>query len=376
MTAPAAAAFVYSPELASHVLREDHPLRPHRLRLACELLASYGVLEAAGSLLAAPRPATKEELLPVHSAEYIEAVRLLSRGDEHVNAARYNFSALGDNPPYPGMFEAASLSTGASLVAAQLVMSGEARIAFNASGGLHHAMRDRASGFCVFNDPAVAIAYLVSRGQRVAYVDIDAHHGDGVQAAFYDSDQVLTISIHESGRHLFPGTGEVREAGESGGKGYSVNLPLLPYTGDDTYLWAFEATVPPLLEAFAPQVLVLQLGVDAHYLDPLAHLQLTTRAYSIMLPRLLGLAPKVVALGGGGYDIAAVARVWALEYGWMLGVDLPDVIPAAYQAAYGGRALGDAERPQSAPALIGRSLTFAEAQVAAIKATVFPFHGL
>lgn len=376
MTTPVAAAFIYSPELAGHVLREDHPLRPHRLRLAYDLLAAYGVFEQPGALLAVPRPATTEELLPVHSAEYIEAVRLLNRGDEHVNAARYNFNALGDNPPYPGMFEAALLSTGASLLAADLVMSGDVRIAFNASGGLHHAMRDRASGFCVFNDPAVAIAHLVARGQRVAYVDVDAHHGDGVQAAFYGSDQVLTISIHESGCYLFPGSGEVRESGESAGRGHSVNLPLLPYTDDDTYMWAFEATVPPLLEAFAPQVLVLQLGVDAHYLDPLAHLQLTTRAYSVILPRLLGLASKVVALGGGGYDIAAVARVWALEYGWMLGIDLPDEIPEAYQDTYGVKALRDPQPPQFDPSVIDRNLTYAEAQVTAIKATVFPFHGL
>lgn len=373
---PARAAFVYTDELASHVLREDHPLRPHRLRLAFELLDAYGVFQEPDALLVQPRPATVDELLPVHSAEYIEAVRLLSRGDGHVNADRYNFNPHGDNPPYPGMFEAALLSTGASLAAADLVLSGQAPVTFNASGGLHHAMRDRASGFCVFNDPAVVIAHLVHHGRRVAYVDIDAHHGDGVQAAFYGSDQVLTVSLHESGRYLFPGTGEVREAGEGAGRGYSVNLPLLPYTDDDTYLWAFEAAVPPLLDAFKPDVLVLQLGVDAHFLDPLAHLQLTTRAYGVLVPRLLGLAPATVALGGGGYDIATVARVWALEYAWMLGLDLPDAVPAPYRDAYGMAHLSDRDVPQLEPTVIDRSLTHAEAQVTALRQLVFPVHGL
>ena len=164
---------------------------------------------------------------------------------------------------YPEMFEAAALSTGGSLLAAEMVANGNVDAAFNIAGGLHHAAADRASGFCVFNDPALAIHYFLSQGKRVAYVDIDAHHGDGVQEAFYNDDCVLTISVHESGQWLFPGTGSVAELGEGAGRGFSVNLPLYPYTSDDDYVEAFRLVVPPLIEAFAPDVLVTQLGIDS-----------------------------------------------------------------------------------------------------------------
>jgi len=251
------AAFVYNDAMSRHVYREDHPLRPHRLRLTYELLEAYQAFQHPDSLLVDPREATEAELDLVHSAEYVKAVKAISGGDKSVDAARYNFSEHGDNPPFPGMYEAAVLSTGGSLIAAKLVLDGTVPIAFNASGGLHHAARNHASGFCIFNDPAVAIAWLVQQGLRVAYVDIDAHHGDGVQNAFYDSDQVLTISFHESGRWLFPGTGDVAELGAGAGKGYSVNLPLYPYTSDEVYLQSFEELVPPLITRFRPDILVL-----------------------------------------------------------------------------------------------------------------------
>ena len=370
------AAFVYNDVLSQHVLREDHPLRPRRLQLTYELLKDYQAFQVPESALVDPRAATKAELLPVHAAEYIEAVERISRGDPSVVPERFNFSAHGDNPHYRGMFEAAVLATGASLVAAELVLENKAQIAFNCSGGLHHAARDHASGFCTFNDPAVAIAYLVQQGLRVAYVDIDAHHGDGVQNAFYDTDRVLTISFHESGRYLFPGTGETTEVGVGAGHGYSVNLPLMPFTGDDVYLWAFDAVVPPLLSAFQPDVLVAQLGVDAHYLDPLAHLQLTTNAYASLLQRMLSLAPRVVALGGGGYDLGAVARVWAMEFGLMSGVQWPDAIPETYREQHGLELLRDPEPPHLEERTVEQPRSFTEMGVAALQRTVFPVHRL
>ncbi len=370
------AAFVYHDVLADHVLRDDHPLRPHRLRLTHDLLQGYGAFETDGALLVEHRPATKEELTAVHSPEYVNAVERIGKGDPTVNPAAFNFSYDGDNPSYPGIYEAAVNSTGASLVAAELVLEGKARTAFNASGGLHHAARHHASGFCVFNDPAVVIAYLLQHVRRVAYVDIDAHHGDGVQNAFYGSNEVLTISTHESGRYLFPGTGAVDEIGEGSSRGYAINLPLLPYTGDAVYQWAFNEIVPPLLTAFRPEVVVLQLGVDAHANDPLAHLQLTTKTYEQVLPQLLAGAPRVVALGGGGYDMSAVMRVWALEYGVMLGVAWPNALPPACAEQHGIAHLRDATAPELPPGALERSLEFAEQQVEALKRTVFPIHGL
>src|SRR3990172_3929661 len=201
-------AFVYSDQLSRHVLREDHPLQARRLRLTYELLESYGAFQHPDALLVAPSPATEAELLLIHAPEYIEAVEGISRGESHFDPARYNLSAYGDNPPYPGMYEASALSTGASLVAADLLLEGRARVAFSISGGLHHAAWDHASGFCIFNDPAVAIAHLVGRGLRVAYVDIDAHHGDGVQNAFYDTDRA---------DHLSPRVGQIPVPRHGGG---------------------------------------------------------------------------------------------------------------------------------------------------------------
>ena len=231
------AAFIYEDALSRHELRSDHPMRPVRLRYTYELLQEYAAFDHPDAVLLNPRSATDEELAWLHTAEYVAAVKVLGSGSPvSIDAARFGFSGQGDNPVYPKMFEAAALSTGGSLLAAELVASKKVAAAFNISGGLHHAAASHASGFCVFNDPALAVQYFLSQGKRVAYVDIDAHHGDGVQEAFYDNDRVLTISVHESGQWLFPGTGSVAELGEGEGRGFSVNLPLYPYTVMTTML--------------------------------------------------------------------------------------------------------------------------------------------
>ena len=170
------------------------------------------------------------------------------------------------------MHEASLLTTGATLVGMEEVLAGRSRVAFNGSGGLHHAMADRASGFCIYNDPAIACALIADRGLKVAYVDIDAHHGDGVQAAFYDTDRVLTVSLHQDGRTLFPGTGFADERGTGKGAGYSVNVPLPPFTDDQAYVRAFDAVVLPLVERYRPDVLVTQQGIDPHFSDPLTQI--------------------------------------------------------------------------------------------------------
>ncbi len=369
------AAFIYADQLSRHLLRSDHPLQPRRLRMTHELLDALGAFHQPDALRLDPRPATVEELLLVHEREYIDAVRSISGGENVYPSARYGFSAAGDNPPFKGMYEAALLSTGASMLAADLVADGRSPNAFNISGGLHHAMANRASGFCTFNDPAIAIAALVAKGMRVAYVDIDAHHGDGVQHAFYSTDRVLTISLHESGKYLFPGTGDPDELGTGAGRGYSVNVPFLPYTSDAVYLEAFDSVVPPLVSAFAPDVLVIQLGVDAHYLDPLSHLRLTTSAYQSAVQRLLGLCPRVVAMGGGGYHLSTVARVWAMEYGQMLGVEWPDTLPEAFSAQYGVTELMDA--PQAVePDVESQTRAFAARSVADVRNAIFPLYRL
>ena len=370
------AAFVYHDLLSRHVLREDHVMIPTRLRYTYELLESYGAFSRPNAVLVEPRLATEEEILTSHTREYVSAVQGLSRGDTGINPAAYNFSDHGDNPVYSGMYEAACWSTGGSLLAAEMVYNGDVDVAFNCSGGLHHAMPGRASGFCIFNDPVIAIKYLLEQGLRVAYVDIDAHHGDGVQNAFYDTDRVMTISTHESGMYLFPGTGFVKESGADSGLGYSVNVPLYPYTNDEIYLWVLNEAIAPLIQAFRPDVLATQLGMDPYFKDPITQLGLTVQGHSRLVEELGKLCPKWLAFGGGGYDVGAVARGWALDYGVMLEEQWPDEIPQDYQERYGLRTLRDPEGASVDPGVLAQARRVAEEQVQEIKDSIFPIHGL
>lgn len=370
------AAFVYDDALSRHILRSDHPMRPVRLRYTYELLSAYGAFDGEASLLIDPRAATEQELEWVHSRDYIAAVRSLSAGLAGVQPERFGFSAMGDNPVYPGMYDAALLSSGATMVAAELVAGKRVDAAFSISGGLHHAAPTHASGFCIFNDPAVAIKYFLERGMRVAYVDVDAHHGDGVQDVFYSDDRVLTISIHESGQYLFPGTGFVSEAGDGEGVGYSVNIPLFPYTEDELYLWAFREIVPPLIQAFAPDVLVTQLGIDSYHSDPITHLQVTSRGYVEVIREFARLGLPWLALGGGGYDVGAVARCWSLAYGVMLGEDWPDRIPESVAGQYPSPNLRDTVALEVPDNVRQQARQYLEEGVATLKREVLSRHGL
>ncbi len=340
------AAFVYSEGLTRNILREDHVLRPMRLRLVYELLQAFGIFDQPNTQLIEPRLATPEEIGTFHSQDYIEAVASFSRGEALERQYRYGFSDWGDNPISDGMYEAAALAAGASLAAADALIAGEADVVFNAGGGYHHAGPDAASGFCIFNDAVLAIQRILAQDgvERVAYVDVDAHHGDGVQNAFVASDRVLTISVHESGRYLFPGTGGVDEMGTGKGEGYAVNVPLAPMTDDAVYLETFNATVLPLIQAFRADVLVTQLGIDSHRDDPLTHLALSSAGHAAIVEGFRAASPgRWLALGGGGYDMSAVARCWALDFAVMAGLDkgLPDEIPASYREQYGLTRLRD-----------------------------------
>ena len=367
--------FIYDDVLSRHVLRDDHPLKATRLQCTYELLDAYRAFDGEGSLLVGPRPATEQEIGSVHEAEYVEAVKSFSRGERKYGLTRFNFGEGGDNPVFNGMYEAAALSTGASVVGAELVAGGTVSAAFNISGGLHHAAAKNASGFCVFNDPAIAINYLLGRGLKVVYVDIDAHHGDGVQDTFYDTDRVLTISVHESGMFLFPGTGNVEEMGVGPGRGFSVNLPLYPYTDDDTYLWAFREVVPPLVAAFRPDVLVTQLGIDSYHSDPLTHLLLSSRGFGEAVEEFARMGLPWLALGGGGYDLGAVARCWTLAYGIMVEREWPDEIPQQYQEKYGLKLLRDSEAAVVVPGNASQKARgFAEQSVETVKRLIFPIH--
>jgi acetoin utilization protein AcuC len=312
-------------------LSEEHPLQPIRVKLAVELIRELGLVEFAE--LVPPRTATDQELALCHSPRYVELVAALSdparrSGVSWEDRAEAGF-ASADNPVADGMHEACATIVGGSLMAAEAVHTGAALHSFNPAGGLHHAMRDRASGFCVYNDIAIAVAWLRNQGHRVACVDVDVHHGDGTQALFYSDPEVLTISLHESGRYLFPGTGFPDEIGAGAARGTSANLPLQPYTWDEPLLAAFEAVVPPLLREFRPTILVTQDGCDTHFLDPLAHIQGSTAIWPHIGRRFHELAHELcegrwVATGGGGYAIREVVpRAWSLLFAEM--VERPDL---------------------------------------------------
>ncbi len=372
------AGFMYSPELTRNILREDHVLRPMRLRLVYELLQAYGVFERPDAVVIEPRVATDLELMSFHGRDYVESVQAFSRGEDLHRQNRYGFSDWGDNPISEGMYDAAALAAGASLVAAETVWNGEADAVFNAGGGYHHAGPDFASGFCVFNDVVIAILRLLALGaERVAYVDIDAHHGDGVQNAFYTSNHVLTISIHQSGQTLFPGTGETAEMGEEPGVGYAVNVPLAPGTHNAAYAHVIENAVAPLIRAFNPDVLVTQQGIDTHIDDPLTHLRLTSEGHTSAVAKLASLSPgKWLAMGGGGYDLSAVARCWAMDYAVMAGAELPDDIPPSYQENYGLKQLRDDPAPDLLEADDARVWREAEESVRRVRELIFPVHGI
>jgi len=322
---------VYGDALMKHHLSDEHPLQPIRVKLAVELIKSTGLIEL--SHLLPPRAATVEELALVHSRDYIELVRKLSDSARRRQVSAEDVDAAGfasaDNPISDELHEGTSLVVGASLVAAESIQSGAALHAFSPSGGLHHAHRARASGFCTYNDAAVACRWLKDRGHRVAYVDVDVHHGDGVEGIFQSDPDVLTISLHESGRWLFPGTGFPDDAGVGPGRGSVANLPFVPYTWDEPWLSAFEKVVPAMLRRFKPTVLVTQDGCDTHYLDPLAHLAATTRIWPRVGRLFHELAHELcdgrwLALGGGGYAIREVVpRAWTLLFAEM--VERPDL---------------------------------------------------
>jgi acetoin utilization protein AcuC len=329
-------ALIWSDDRISYDFGPDHPLKPIRVELTVSLIRACGLTDGPG-VHTLPRAAFGEDdVVRLHDERYVDVVRRLSADPDPRGDLRYGLG-LGDNPVFAGMHEASLEVCGASVAAAQAVWEGRVAHAFNPAGGLHHAMEDRAAGFCIYNDPAAAIDWLLRHGcERVAYVDVDTHHGDGVQALFYDDPRVLTISLHESGRYLFPGTGFPDEVGEGDGRGSSLNVPLPPATPGAVYLEAFDAVVPPALDAFSPQVLVTQLGCDTHVTDPLAHLALTTDDYAELARRLHGLAHRHaggrwVATGGGGYQIATVVpRAWTIYFAELAGAELPMELPFAW----------------------------------------------
>ena len=331
--------FFLHPRTTDYSFGERHPLKPERLRRTLALLERLG-----GPPVLDPGEGRIEDALLVHSPDYIDAIRRIDEeplDPEDRMALAVEYGLYGDNPPFPGMYRTSLAYTTATARAAEAVRDG-APLAFALGGGLHHAHRSRASGFCLFDDPAVAVAVLRERYARVAYVDIDVHHGDGVQGIFYDDPRVLTCSVHEEGRTLFPGTGATDETGVAFS---SLNVPLRAKTTGDVWLDAFRRTVPPALERFRPEAIVLQMGCDVHYADPLGHLLGTLDGYigAVEIIRDLGL--PTVAVGGGGYNLTTVPRMWTAAVLTLCGTTYPDAIPKDLAAEWGTPTFSDGALP-------------------------------
>ncbi|MBI2902717.1 MAG: acetoin utilization protein AcuC [Candidatus Methylomirabilis oxyfera] len=379
MSSESKTAFIYSPRYLEFDYGLGHPLRNRRLELTYDLINSSGLFDLPSARCLEPEPATDDELLLFVRPDYLTILKMADAGQSPAAAFRYGLGT-GDNPIVPGIYRWSALVAGASLLATRLVESGEVGRAFNISGGLHHAGPGKASGFCYINDAALIIADLCRRGHRVAYVDIDVHHGDGVQSAFYDTDQVMTLSIHESGSTLFPGTGFVHELGEGKGEGYSVNVPLPATADDEIFLWGFNAVIPPLVEAFRPDILVTQLGIDTHRTDPLSHVGISLTAFAQAVRSLKALCRRWIALGGGGYDLTNVPRAWTAAWAIMNDREPPAVLPEAFLARHGGVGFSDLAF-MDGPAVIdgpakGRAWEAVRSDVERLKRAVFPRHGM
>ncbi|MBM7701187.1 acetoin utilization protein AcuC [Metabacillus iocasae] len=316
--------FVYSKEFLNYKFSNNHPFNQLRVKLTYDLLTSLGALRPED--IVPPRLATDSELELVHDSNYVQAVKLASEGKLPAEKASDYGLGTEDTPIFPNMHEASSYLVGGTLTAVDHVMTGKANHALSLGGGLHHGFRGKASGFCIYNDSSVAIKYIQQKyGAKVLYVDTDAHHGDGVQWTFYDDPNVCTLSIHETGRYLFPGTGNINERGHSEGYGYSFNVPVDAYTEDDSWLEAYKTSLKEVAAFFKPDVILTQNGADSHYYDPLTHLCGTTRMYR-EIPKLAHEIAhqycngRWIAVGGGGYDIwRVVPRAWSFIWLEMIG---------------------------------------------------------
>ena len=390
LTCSGPASVVFDPSLTEYDFGVAHPMSPVRVDLTMRLAGELGVV-GPGGLRLVPAPIASDDVInTVHDARLIEAVRRAGatlRPEEELGLG------TDDNPLFASMHHAAAHVVGASVEAFRQVWSGESLHSANITGGLHHAMPDRASGFCIYNDVAVGIQYLLDRGaKKVAYVDVDVHHGDGVERIFYDDPRVLTISLHETGQMLFPGTGFPQEVGGPDAQGSAVNVALPPGTSDGGWLRAFHAVVPPLLREFAPEVLVTQHGCDSHADDPLAHLMLTVDGQRAAYLALHELAHEVaggrwVVTGGGGYALVEVVpRAWthllAIVGGRPLepSTETPEAWRAHVREALGRTAphrLTDGRRPAYRDWSEGYDPdTWLDRAINATRTEVFPHHGL
>ena len=305
--------FVHGPELDAFPYPDSCPFKTCRAGEVYKTLDSMGLLTGRDKSVVVPQQASLEELSKYHTEPYLEAMRRADGGEYEMEMLAMNLGT-GDCPVFEGMYEYAAWAVGATITGARQILDGKAKVAFNPSGGYHHAFPNIAGGFCYINDVVLGCMELADAGKKVLFVDIDVHHCDGVQSAFYERADVMTVSLHQDGRTLFPGTGFVDEIGTGDGEGYCVNLPLPVGMYDELYLKAFREVVLPLIHAYGPDVIVLEAGADTLAGDPLAGFSLTNNVYVEIINNLLMFSKPILATGGGGYNVENTVRAWALMW--------------------------------------------------------------
>lgn len=373
--------FIYSEEMSRFDFGADHPFKPERASKTYELCTRYGVMDSPWIQVVEPPLLTSGLSEIFHEPAYLELLREAGQGKFRPEMYSRGLGTA-DNPIIRGIYDWSMRAAGGTWEAMKRIVEGAAVVAFNPLGGFHHAMAAHAEGFCYINDIVISIKEVLRRypGFRVVFLDIDAHHGNGVQSAFYDDARVLFISVHETGRTLYPWSGCESEIGEGEGKGFTVNVPLEPGTDDEVYGFAFDAIVPPLIGAFSPDMIVAVLGADTLISDPLTHLKLTNNGYQKAVRAILSLCPRVLGLGGGGYDLYRSARCWTLAWALLNHLEPSD----EYAGLVGGMMFGPEmevgslyDHPYSSTGEV-KEKAFAEARmvVARIHEEVFSIHGI
>ena len=373
------AAFIYSDELENYHYPPECPFKTERAAMTRETLESMGLLSGVGRRRVAPEPADRQVVEKFHTSRYLNVLLDAQAGDMGIEGLNMGLGTP-ETPVFKVMYDYAILACGATLTGMNLLLDGENRIAFNPSGGYHHARPEKASGFCYINDVALACLLLGERVDRVLFLDVDGHHCDGVQDAFYERSDVMTISLHETGETLFPGTGQIADIGRGEGEGFSVNIPMLEGTYNAPDLQAFGELVPPLVEAYDPDAIVFEVGMDGLSGDPLVHLSLTNQAYAEVAERVIGFDRPLLVTGGGGYHPENTARGWALLWSILCGGEAqPDL-----NVGMGGVML---ESTEWRGGLRDRTQVVDEEQqrrvqpqmdavIESVKKHIFPLHGL
>ncbi len=370
---------MHSDEVSRVEYDPNHPFKPGRGKHLIELLKRHSLIFEDNQKIITPEPLDENLLYLFHTKYYIDLLKRADAGEFSLDMLEAGLGT-GDNPLFPGMFRFSLITSGGTYMGSRMLHDNQARFVFNPIGGFHHAGRNHAGGFCYVNDIAVAIKDLLSRGLRVVYIDIDVHHGNGVQDAFYQDDRVLTISLHETGKTLYPWSGFENETGSGAGTGYNVNIPLLKNSDDEVYLHAFESIVPPLVNKFGPDILFAQVGGDTHREDPLAHLKLTSNGYAKVIGIINGLCPRILATGGGGYNVFKTSALWALAWATFCGIKPQD----HFAGAVGGMMYGPevhAGSLEDDPFVVKgvekeECFTHAKDVIHYIQKNIFPLHGL